>query len=102
MFSSIIAIYTGFVLIIGNLIRSSFTNQSLKLWLTDVASAEQMIRICEGITAARIDGDLMKEEKLYWELIDLMRSPEMVKSITKSNLEHKLKVKEMAQPQNKA
>ena len=76
----------------GNIIRGVFTNQSSKIWLTDMPKSEQIIRICEGITAARIEGNLKREEILYWELIDIMRSPEMLKMISENYLDHKLKL----------
>ena len=95
MFSSVVAMYTGFVLIIGNVIRGVFTGQTAKIWTTDVAKAEQIIRICEGVTAARIEGDPVREEVLYWELLDIMRSPEMIKLITDNNLEHKQKLEKV-------
>lgn len=87
--------YTGFVLIIGNIIRGIFTGQTSKIWATDVPKAEQIIRICEGVTAARIDGDTLREEVLYWELIDIMRSPEMIRLITTNYLEHKKKIEKV-------
>lgn len=89
MFTSVVAMYTGFVLIIGNVIRGVFTGQTTKIWTTDVPKSEQIIRICEGVTAARIEGNTFREEVLYWELIDIMRSPEMIKLITANYLEHK-------------
>ena len=99
MFSSVVAMYTGFVLIIGNVIRGVFTGQTAKIWITDVAKAEQIIRICEGVTAARIEGDTVREEVLYWELLDIMRSPEMIKLITDNNLEHKQKLEKVLHTQ---
>lgn len=95
MFTSVVAMYTGFVLIIGNIIRGVFTGQTTKIWTTDVPKSEQIIRICEGVTAARIEGDTFREEVLYWELIDIMRSPEMIKLITANYLEHKKKIEKV-------
>ena len=95
MFTSVVAMYTGFVLIIGNLIRGIFTGQTTKIWTTDVPKSEQIIRICEGVTAARIEGNTFREEVLYWELIDIMRSPEMIKLITANYLEHKKKIEKV-------
>ena len=62
---------------------------------TSSPKAEQIIRICEGVTAARIEGDNLREEILYWELIDIMRSPEMIKLITRNYLEHKKKIEKV-------
>jgi hypothetical protein len=95
MFTSVVAMYTGFVLIIGNVIRGIFTGQTTKIWTTDVPKSEQIIRICEGVTAARIEGNTFREEVLYWELIDIMRSPEMIKLITANYLEHKKNIEKV-------
>jgi hypothetical protein len=95
MFTSVVAMYTGFVLIIGNVIRGIFTGQTAKIWTTDVPKAEQIIRICEGVTAARIEGNTFREEVLYWELVDIMRSPEMIKLITANYLDHKKKIEKV-------
>jgi hypothetical protein len=89
MFSSVVAMYTGFVLIAWKFINGMCTGQTMKIWATDVPKAEQIIRICEGVVAARISGDNTREEILYLELIDLVRSPEMIKLVTTSYLDHK-------------
>lgn len=90
--SSVTTVYSTLVLLIGREVKNFFSGSSQRIWLTDSPAAHSIIRICEGITAARIDGRLIKEERLYWELIDIMRSPEMVKLITDSYLEHKLEI----------
>jgi hypothetical protein len=46
----------------------------------------KLLNVCEGIRISRIKKDYLKEEQLYYLLIDLMRSPEIIKSITKSSL----------------
>ena len=46
----------------------------------------KLLSLCEGIRIARIKKDYLQEEQLYYVLIDLMRSPEMIKNITKSSL----------------
>jgi len=54
---------------------------ALRLWLTDCPNCDKLVRICDGITMAQVEGDLVKEERLYWELVDIMRSPDTLKKI---------------------
>lgn len=84
--SSPIAFFTGFVLVIGTALAGMFSDFGLKLWLTDLPNAEKILRICDGITSAQVEGDLIREGELYWELVDIMRSPEVLKQITGSYL----------------
>ena len=46
----------------------------------------KLFSVCEGIKIARIKKDFLQEEKLYYLLIDFMRSPEMFKNLTMSSL----------------
>jgi hypothetical protein len=52
--------------------------------LTEMPHPDNLIRICEAIIVARVERDLIREEILYFELIDLIRSPEIVKLISGS------------------
>ena len=56
--------------------------------LTEMPQPEQLINLCEGIKTARFSFDLEKEEHLYYVLIELMRSPDYLKLLTKSSLQH--------------
>ena len=53
---------------------------------TEMVNPNKLLNVCEGIRISRIKKDFLQEDKLYYLLIDLMRSPEIVKSITKSSL----------------
>jgi len=43
---------------------------------------QKLLNLCEGIRISRYKKDLVREEKLYFVLIDIFRSPEMLKIIT--------------------
>jgi piezo-type mechanosensitive ion channel component 1/2 len=45
----------------------------------------RLIDICEGIYAARAEGELEVEEVLYWTLVKIYRSPHMLMEYTKDN-----------------
>ena len=49
--------------------------------------AEDIINLCEGILISRYSFDYDNEEKLYYILIDLMRSPDYLKILTESSME---------------
>lgn len=43
----------------------------------------RLLDICEGIYAARAEGELEVEEVLYWTLVNVYRSPHMLLEYTK-------------------
>jgi len=88
---SIQAFYVTIVLVIGNVVRNALSGQIQNLTLSDLPAAIELIQICEGILIARADKNLVKEEKLYWELVDILRSPEVLKLITKSAVKEKVR-----------
>lgn len=45
---------------------------------------DDLLMICEAISIARTQNQLVKENLLYFELIDILRSPEIVKIMTGS------------------
>jgi hypothetical protein len=57
--------------------------------LMDIPYPDNLIRMCEAIIVARVEKDLDREEMLYFELIDLLRSPELVKHITGDYVDHR-------------
>ena len=59
----------------------------------DIPYPDNLIRMCEAIIVARVEKDLVREEMLYFELIDLLRSPEMVKHITGDYVDHRIEKK---------
>ena len=52
----------------------------------EMVNPGKLFSVCEGIKISRIKKDFLKEEKLYYLLIDFMRSPEMFKNLTMSSL----------------
>ena len=73
---SVISFYLTFILIIGNYIRNFFSGQAEKVNLTEMPNPEELINLCEGILTSRHSFDFEQEEKLYYILIEIMRSPD--------------------------
>ena len=46
----------------------------------------KLFSVCEGIKISRIRKNYLQEQKLYFLLIEMMRSPEIIKNMTQSSL----------------
>lgn len=57
----------------------------------EMPDTEQLFEICEGIFIAQLEGDLVKEKRLYDLLIRMYRSPETLIKITGAKLKYKKK-----------
>lgn len=58
--------------------------------MIDAVNTEELIMVCQCIYIYRKQNNLKNEEELYMILIDIMRSPETLKSITGTSLKKKL------------
>ena len=47
-------------MVVGTALKGAFSDYTLKLWLTDTPNTEKVLRICDGITAAQVEGHLDK------------------------------------------
>ena len=56
-----------------------FLGSAERIMYTEMVLPNKLLSLCEGIRIARIKKDYLQEEQLYYVLIDLMRSPEMIK-----------------------
>ena len=77
-----ITFYVSLVYLIARLPRSVTGNATDNLTMTEIQNPRYLIDLCEGIYVARMTGDLVREETLYYELMDIMRSPELIKMVT--------------------
>ena len=97
---SIITFYVTFVLLVGNYVRNFFAGEPSKITLTEMPDCYDIINICEGIKTARYSFDFEQEEKLYYILMELMRSPDYLKNLTSSSVDQFGKRKEMTEKSN--
>eukprot|EP00667_Euglena_gracilis_P024922 EG_transcript_28949 len=79
---SIMAIYSTFVLTAGRVIRLTLTGSAQRVVLEDMKNPEPLVSLVEDIKLARAEGELGLEEELYEELINIYRSPELIKQWT--------------------
>ena len=84
---SVLTFYVGFVLVIGNYVRNFFTGQPEKISLTEMPHNEELLKLCEGIKVSRYRFNYEEEEKLYYILIEIMRSPDYLRLLTSSSID---------------
>ena len=85
---SVITFYITFVLLAGDYVREFLQNEPEKIMIEELPHAKKIVDLCEGIRTARYCYDFKNEEYLYTLLIELMRSPDYLKVITDSSLDH--------------
>lgn len=85
---SIIKFYVLFILVIGNFMRSLITGEEMKVVMTEMPDPSKLLQLCEGIKIARYENLPGREEVLYYVLIDFLRSPEFLKTLTKSSVKY--------------
>lgn len=78
--------YTGLVLLIGMYMRPIFIFNTNRAFIYEVNYADPMLRLCESIHLSRARGDLKSEEENFRLLQEILRSPELLHSLTGSNL----------------
>ena len=84
---NILTFYVSFVLLVGTYVRNFFAGQPEKIMLTEMPHSEEIINLCEGIKVSRNSFDFEQEEKLYYILIEIMRSPDYLRALTQSSTE---------------
>ena len=94
--TTILTFYVSFVLLAGTYIRNFFAGKPEKIILTEMPHVEEIINLCEGVRLARYMYDFEQEEKLYYVLIELMRSPDYLRTLTKSSTEQFKERKELS------
>ena len=85
---SVLTFYITFVLLAGDYVREFLENEPEKIMIEELPHAKKIVDLCEGIRTARYCYDFKNEEYLYTLLIELMRSPDYLKVITDSSLDH--------------
>ena len=84
---SVLTFYVSFILLAGTYVRNFFSGAAEKITLTELPNPEAIINLCEGILVSRYSFDYEQEEKLYYILMELMRSPDYIKILTESSIE---------------
>jgi len=95
----VLGFYISSIFVIGKVIRSFISGEETRIILSEMPQPENIMTLCEGVKISRYRRDFRKEEYLYYVLIDFMRSPEIIKIITKSCIK-RLREKEEFEKKN--
>ena len=85
---SVLTFYVTFVLLVGSYVRDFLSSDPETITLDEMPHPKKIVDLCEGIKIARYGYDFRNEEYLYTILIELMRSPDYLKILTDSSLDH--------------
>lgn len=83
---NITTFYTTIVLVMGSSLRPVFMFWTYTGFLYELTKPDAIIKLIECCYMKRHEEDLIGEEECYRMLQELMRSPELLKSMTGSNL----------------
>jgi len=87
--------------VVGSLVRSAIKGEAERIVFTEMPEPKKILNLCEGIKINRYRCEFEREEQLYYVLIDLMRSPEILKIITKSSIKFLLEKKDKEKRRDK-
>ena len=82
----VITFYITFIFVSGKIIRAIFLGEAERVIYTEMVNQNKLFSVCEGIKISRMRKNYLQETKLYFLLIEMMRSPEIIKNMTQSSL----------------
>ncbi|CAD8086378.1 unnamed protein product [Paramecium primaurelia] len=87
---SILGFYITIVYVAGKMARGIMSGGIDLIMLQDMPYPDNLLKICEAIIMARVEKDLIQEELLYFQLIDVIRSPQLMRNISGSFVAQRL------------
>lgn len=88
-------LYISVVYVIAKLFRTGLVPITAMIYIYDALNPDDLLMLIETINLYRLKGRLVEEEELYYLLIDVMRSPQVLKAICGDSI----KTKEMQDKQ---
>lgn len=76
--------------VIASAFRSAFVPVTSQIFITDAVLTEDILMVCQCVYIYRVQRNHKNEEELYMILIDILRSPEMIKAISGPSLKKEL------------
>lgn len=84
--TSLIAFYVGVVYLFSNIFRSAMVPKTAEIFIVDAPYTEETLNVCQAVYIYRFRRDYVQEEYVYFLLIDIFRSPEMIKKLCGSSI----------------
>lgn len=88
--SSVLYFYVAVVYVIAVVFRYAFVPYTWQVFVVNAPFTEDLLSICQCIYTYRVQGNLKNEEELFFILIDILRTPETIKSLSGSSLKKEL------------
>lgn len=79
----ITGLYITVVYAVGRLLRLSMSNLRTRIMYEDLPNTKRLVALCEDIYIARAEGELLLEGELYFAMISIYRSPQVLFELTK-------------------
>mmetsp|Transcript_21120 Transcript_21120/g.29193 ORF Transcript_21120/g.29193 Transcript_21120/m.29193 type:complete len:114 (+) Transcript_21120:2426-2767(+) len=76
---NLLSFYISIVYVVATVFRAIFVPRTPDIYIVDATLTDDLLMVCSCIYIYRVHKQLIKEEELYFILIDIMRSPEMIK-----------------------
>ena len=67
-----------------NILRKLFFGHTPMIWNKNIPNPDRIIVLLDAIEYARFEGDLVREELLFFTLMDIMRNIELLRGMTDS------------------
>ena len=78
------ALYTSIILVVANFIRTMFAGNLPQIPYFKNPKPDSILQICEAIGTLRDQRKFREEYLMFYELIDIIRSPDMMKFLSGS------------------
>ena len=85
---SLIGFYTAIILVIANYVGKFYNYDPSSIIIKEMPYPVILLKICEGIKVSRYLHDFKNEEYYFNFLVEILRTPDLVKKLTSSTLMH--------------
>ena len=83
---NVIGFYSAFILVIGSYVTNFFNYDPSSINIGEMPHPKKLLRLCEGIKVSRYLHDFKNEEYYFNFLIEILRTPDLIKQLTTSTL----------------
>lgn len=84
--ASLFAFYLGTALTIGTMFRVLVMYKTDRIFITDARNPDKIRNLITAIFRQRLEGNLKREEELFFLLFEILRNPQLFSHLTESSL----------------
>lgn len=83
---SFLTIYISVILSVWAILRAILIPRTYSAFIGEINRPDPLLKLCECVHLMRIEYSLEKEEEYHLMLVEILRSPELLKAITGTSL----------------